>query len=253
MTRNSIANSLENKLRQGIVFYNPLRGSVVGPSQIDGSTWSQFGTVSENTSGPIDRGVTVAGAASRVQTTSKTYLQFIADRATLIWYRPTDLTTLSFQQILGKGNASLSEREWLMYTSGTSLIIDRNGAAQSTTAVGTFVINQWHMVVSNYNHSSTTWTVWVYKAGSIQTTSIVGSFATARNDPLSIGAFADGAIHNTLSSFAEIMIWNRNLNSFERDLLWNGGRGLAYPFTNLEDRYPKSTNRSLTGDKRKIF
>lgn len=120
------------------------------------------------------------------------------------------------------------EGAWLIRTDSPStqwsVEVSGGGAAQTT---GITADNTWQYIVMTYNGSKVAgYTNGVYRVGATQALYDIISL----NRPFVLCAGWDG-LEEIEGSIDEVGIWNRSITQDEITQLYNGGSGLAWPFT----------------------
>jgi Concanavalin A-like lectin/glucanases superfamily len=107
---------------------------------------------------------------------------------------------------------------------------DGVGYGRVVSAAGSIPLGSWHFVVAWHDSVNDLMAVQVDNATPVTTAYASGGAATAV--PLEIGGGVVPAIAPyTSGRIDEVGYWKRILTPAERTALWNGGAGLAYPFT----------------------
>lgn len=123
---------------------------------------------------------------------------------------------------------------WVLHLNGAGLYAQfGNGSTRVALNRTPITLNAWHHLVVNWDRDGS---LAIYIDGSVaanQSASIAASSAISVNNA---NAFGLGVVANTSGSpwvgrLDEVMIYSRILDATERAALWNGGAGLAYPFT----------------------
>lgn len=219
-------------LTDNLVSYWKLDASSGNESDSHGSnTLTEIGTAG-STSGKLNGGRVVDGAFPTLDGFSLSDNSAFdgTDRAfTLaLWINATSLSGEGW--FLSKWG-SLANREFRLYTTGTTLVFTIGDSSVSTTSVNwgsALSTGTWYHVCCWHDPSANEIGV-VVNAG----TPVTASWSTGIQD--GAAAFEVGCNttdgNNWQGTLDELGLWSRVLTSQERTDLYNSGNGLAYPFT----------------------
>lgn len=122
-----------------------------------------------------------------------------------------------------------SEAQWILRLGSNNLFqfYWNDGATESIAANGvTMAVNQWYYVVATFKIGEQN----IYVNNILYGTSALTGQIVASTNNVMIG-IQDTGLNNPFNGLIdEIGIWNRVLSQREITQLYNGGRGLSYPF-----------------------
>lgn len=144
------------------------------------------------------------------------------------WVKLTDL--LATYGVAGKSNGAVAEYcTYVAITTGiTHFQTFTGGASQADLAGSAITAGGWHLIVADYTLATKTLTLTVDNGAPASVVN-AGTNPTAQAAPFVIGSRTNAFFYTGLVD--EVGFWKRILTAPEKTQLYNGGAGLAFPFT----------------------
>lgn len=211
-----------------------LRDNIVAYYKLDGNSNDSVGTNNGTdtaitysvANGKINQGAGYNGSTSKITISDASVLKPATNFSINLWIYPTSFA-LNFIGLFDKYVGSTSGYAIDIQSSANKLprFLIYNGANTNIIATTALAINTWYMITATYDGANAK----IYVNGILEaTTSTSGSVVTGTDNP-TIGG--DGVSTNLFTgNIDEVGFWNKPLISSEISQLYNGGKGLQYPF-----------------------
>lgn len=190
------------------------------------------------TTGKLGNAAAFAAASNTylsISNASQSGLGFTGSFTLSCWFNPTSLASGSCG-LISKGASVGSEGGYglIMIDSANDIVRfvvsdgTNNRVAQFTFS-GSVSFSAWHHVLAWYDAAANSLNVQV-DGGSVVTTTPTGSAPITNAVEFRVGRYS--TINNDWDGgIDDVACWSRTLTSAERSALYNGGAGLAYPFS----------------------
>ena len=204
-----------------------------------GNTLTNVGTATFS-AGKINNGVNLVAASTQylsILNSAQVGLGFTSDFSVSAWLKLTSLPVSNSYAIVTKDDQASSRSYMFYYNPNSTLTLYISAAgntwdgSNTSSAAAISSLGVWFYVVVTYTASSKA--VIFYCNGAQLGTTQTNIYGSVYNGsaPVQVGHLSAGTPSLFNGSMDEVGMWSRALTLAEVQSLYNGGAGLAYPFT----------------------